>query len=118
MLKLRRTFKYRLYPNGQQREALRATLEVCRQLYNDALQERRNAWKTCRTSVTFKMQSAELPACEEADAAMRNVYAQVQQECPASCEQGYKAFFRRGRGFPRFKGKGWFDSLTHDSALA
>ena len=45
-LKIRRTFKYRLYPNRRQREALRATLEVCRQLYNDALQERREAWKT------------------------------------------------------------------------
>ncbi|PYX52647.1 MAG: transposase, partial [Acidobacteria bacterium] len=40
MLKIRKTFKYRLYPNRKQRESLLATLEVCRDLYNDALQER------------------------------------------------------------------------------
>ena len=41
---LRRTFKYRLYPNRRQREKLQATLDVCRELYNAALQERREAW--------------------------------------------------------------------------
>jgi putative transposase len=116
MLKLRRTLKYRLYPNRKQREALRATLEVCRQLYNDALQERRGAWKTCRTSVTFNMQSAELPACKEADTAMQNVYAQVLQDVLHRVDKTYQAFFRRGRGFPRFKGKGWFDSFTYPQA--
>src|SRR6266446_3768570 len=43
MLKIRKTFKYRLYPNRKQRESLLATLDVCRYLYNDALQERREA---------------------------------------------------------------------------
>ena len=61
-LKIRKTFKYRLYPNRKQRESWLATLEVCRHLYNDALQERREAWKVCRTPVTFAMQSAQLPA--------------------------------------------------------
>jgi putative transposase len=112
-LKLRRTFKYRLYPNRQQREALRATLEVCRQLYNDALQERCNAWKTCRRSVTFNLQSAELPACKEVAAAMRNVCSQAPQDVLHRVDKAYQAFFRRGRGFPRFQGKGWFDSFTY-----
>jgi hypothetical protein len=67
-LKSRRTFKYRLYPNRKQRESLAATFDVCRQLYDDALQEHRDACKTCRTSVTFILQSAQLPACKEADA--------------------------------------------------
>ena len=76
MLKIRKTFKYRLFPNRKQREALLATLEVCRHLYNDALQERREAWKLCHQSVTFAMQSAQLPACKEADVAMQGVYSQ------------------------------------------
>jgi putative transposase len=80
MLKSKRTFKYRLFPNRKQRETLARTLEVCRQLYNDALQERRAAWKTCRTGVTFNMQSAQLPACKEADGPLRSVYSQVLQD--------------------------------------
>ena len=113
MLKIRKTFKYRLYPNRKQRESLTATLDVCRHLYNDALQERRDAWKTCRTSVTFNMQSAQLPACKDADMPMRSVYSQVLQDVLHRVDKTYKAFFRRGNGFPRFKGKGWFDSFTY-----
>src|SRR6266851_1714321 len=116
MLKIRKTFKYRLYPNRKQRECLLATLEVCRDLYNDALQERREAWKLCRKSITFAMQSAQLPACKAADAAMRGVYSQVLQDVLHRVDKTYQAFFRRGNGFPRFKGKGWFDSFTYPQA--
>jgi helix-turn-helix protein len=34
---MQRTFKYRLYPNRQQRETLAAQLDLCRELYNAAL---------------------------------------------------------------------------------
>lgn len=44
----RRTFKYRLYPNRRQREKMQATLAVCRELNNAALQERREAWSSHR----------------------------------------------------------------------
>jgi transposase len=42
----RKTFKFRLYSNRQQRDRLTATLEVCRELYHAALQERIGAWKS------------------------------------------------------------------------
>ena len=113
MLKIRKTFKYRLWPSRKQRESLRATLEVCRDLYNDALQERRDAWKTCRQSVSFEMQSAQLPACKDADVSMRGVYSQVLQDVLHRVDKTYKAFFRRGNGWPRFRGKGRFDSFTY-----
>jgi putative transposase len=82
-------------------------------LYNDALKERREAWKLCHTSVSFAMQSAQLPACKEADAPMRGVYSQVLQDVLHRLDKTYKAFFRRGRGFPRFKGKERFNSFTY-----
>ena len=46
----RKTFKFRLYPNRQQRDKLHVTLDVCRELYNAGLQERIDAWKN-RTPV-------------------------------------------------------------------
>jgi putative transposase len=109
----RRTFKYRLRPNCLQKERLATTLQICRQLYNDALRERREAWKICRQSVTFKMQSDQLPACKEADPSLKSVYSQVLQDVLHRVDKTYQAFFRRGHGFPRFKGKGWFDSFTY-----
>ena len=116
MSKSRRTYKYRLWPNRKQREVLFSTLEVCRQLYNDALKERREAWKLCRTCVSFSMQSAQLPACKAADPALGKVYSQVLQDVLHRVDKTYQAFFRRGRGFPRFKGKGWYDSFTYPQA--
>ena len=100
MLKIRKTFKYRLFPNRKQREALLATLEVCRHLYNDALQERREAWKLCHQSVTFAMQSAQLPACKEADVAMQGVYSQVLEDVLDRVDKTYKAFLSTRPRFP------------------
>jgi len=104
-LKIRKTFKYRLYPNRKQRESLLATLEVCRHLYNDALQERREAWKVCRTPVTFAMQSAQLPACKQADAGMQTVYAQVLQDVLHGWTKPIRRSFAGARDFPVSKEK-------------
>ena len=56
----RRTFKYHLYPNRRQREKLQATLEVCRELYNAALQERREAWSSHRKRIYYVQQAKQL----------------------------------------------------------
>src|SRR5215468_11109967 len=54
----RRTFKYRFYPNRRQREKLQATLDVCRELYNAALQERREAWSSHRKGINYVEQAS------------------------------------------------------------
>jgi putative transposase len=43
----RKTFKYKLQPTPAQAAQLAATLRVCRELYNAALQERKEAWQKC-----------------------------------------------------------------------
>jgi putative transposase len=47
------SYKFRLYPNTDQRQALDRILEIHRQVYNTALQERRHAWKRCRVSIRY-----------------------------------------------------------------
>ncbi|PYY07003.1 MAG: hypothetical protein DMG69_21315 [Acidobacteria bacterium] len=44
---------YRLYPTLRQKSLLGQTLEVCRILYNDALHERKEAYKICRKSLNY-----------------------------------------------------------------
>ena len=60
----RKTYRFRLYPNRQQQARLVATLDVCRELYNAALQERIGAWKN-RTPVNYYTQKSQLPAIKE-----------------------------------------------------
>jgi len=52
-------------------------------------------------------------AGKQADAGMQTVHAQVLEDVLHRVDKTYQAFFRRGKGFPRFKGKGWFDSFTY-----
>jgi putative transposase len=49
----RKTFKYRLYPNRQQRERLQTTLDVCRELYDAARQERRDGYRTSKAKLNY-----------------------------------------------------------------
>ena len=111
-----KTFKYRLYPNRQQTEALSLQLaEACR-LYNAALQERRDAWRMGRISVNYYTQANQLKAIRVAgDLGLANYSAC--QDVLRRVDKTYAAFFRRVRaghktGFPRFKPRTRFDSYT------
>jgi len=113
-----RSFKYRLYPNTQQRQALNRILEIHRQLYNAALQERREAWKRCRVSISYTDQANQLKEIRrfDEDAAWLN-YSSVQQTL-RRLDKAFQAFFRRLKagekpGYPRFKGKGHFKSVCY-----
>jgi len=48
-----KAFKYRLYPTRKQADVLQFTLDRNRELYNASLEERREAWRMNRVSVTY-----------------------------------------------------------------
>jgi len=75
----RKTLKFRLYANRQQRERLTATLDVCRELYNAGLQERSKAWK-CHTSVRVLDQINQLPEIKAVRPDLAGVFSQVLQD--------------------------------------
>jgi len=113
----RKTFKFRLYPNRQQRERLSATLDVCRELYNAGLRERIEAWK-CRTPVRVFDQINQLPDIKAIRPDVAAVFSQVLQDTLRRLDKTYQAFFgrvQRGQkaGFPRFKGCNRYDSFTY-----
>ncbi len=57
---VRRAFKFRAYPTRpQEARAVRLLADQC-DLYNAALEERREAWRMRRASVSYGMQSAQL----------------------------------------------------------
>ena len=115
---LRRTFKYRLYPNRRQREKLQATLDVCRELYNSALQERREAWSSHRKGIHYVEQANQLPDIKAVRHDVRAVHSQVLQDVLRRIDKTFKAFFlrcQRGQvpGFPRFRSQSRYDSFTY-----
>ena len=118
---LRRTFQYRLYPNRRQREKLQATLEVCRELYNAALQERREAWSSHRQGIHYQAQANQLPDIKAVREDVRAVHSQVLQDALRRIDKTFQAFFlrcQRGQvpGFPRFRSKSRYHSFTYPQA--
>jgi helix-turn-helix protein len=58
-------YTFRLYPTKQQVSKLEWTLRRCKELYNAALQERREAYRLCGVSVSYRMQADQLPAIKQ-----------------------------------------------------
>lgn len=118
---MQRTFKYRLYPNRKQREILSAQLAMCRELYNAALQERIESYKTTGKGVTWLQQQSQLPAIKEVRPEFKTVHAHTLQAVLIRLNRSFQNFFRRAKkgeipGFPRFKGCSRFNSLVFTPA--
>lgn len=117
----KQAYKFRLYPTKTQLALLTDTLDRCRELYNAALQERRDAYRMAGKSITYFEQSQQLPEIKQMREEYRDIYAQVLQDVLRRVEKTFKAFFvrcKRGEtpGYPRYKGKGHYDSFTYPQA--
>jgi len=99
------SYKYRLEPNRTQAMALSEMLADFCGLYNAGLQQRIEAYRRRSVSVTYKMQAAELKAAREAAPELARWSFSAEQQCLRRLDKTYKAFFRRGYGFPRFRAK-------------
>lgn len=114
---MKRAFKYRIYPTKAQVAKLEMWLNVCRELYNAAIQERRDAWKISRTSIGFNAQSDQLPEIKRERPDVAEVYSQALQNVLHRVDTAFQHFFRRVKldqtpGYPRFKSDDRYDSLT------
>ena len=115
---MRRAYKFLLRPTSKQAAALSACLEDHRQLYNAALEERREALRMRALPVSYNRQAVQLPAIRAADPGGQGRWsAGAQQQTLRRLDKAFAAFFRRVKagdrkpGYPRFKGRGWFDSI-------
>jgi putative transposase len=111
-----RSYKFLLRPTCKQVAALEACLEDTRQLYNAALEERREAWAK-RQRVTFYTQDAQLKEIRKADIGGIGRWSfDCERAAIRRLDRAFQGFFRRVKtgdtpGYPRFKGRGWWDSI-------
>ncbi len=114
---MNKTYQFRLYPTKKQQATLNQWLALCCEVYNAALQERRDAYRVAGISIGFAHQCAELPACKEVRPELAEVNAQVVQDAVKRVDLAFAAFFRRCEageqpGYPRFRSRLRYDSLT------
>ena len=97
---------------------LEQTLEICRWVYNDTLALRKNAWEQEQRSISLYETNKILTEWKKERPDLNQVYSQVLQNVQMRVDLAFKAFFRRVKagenpGYPGFKGKGRYDSITY-----
>jgi putative transposase len=113
-----KVFRYRLKPTKSQVAILNRQLDLCRWTYNQTLALRKNAWESEDRSISYFESKRMLPIWKESKPELSEVYSQVLQEAVQRVDLAFKSFFRRVKageepGYPRFKGRNWYDSLTY-----
>jgi putative transposase len=113
---VRRAFKFRAYPTRpQEGRAVRLLADHC-DLYNAALEERREAWRMHRVSIYYGMQSAQLKDIRRADPQGQGRHSfTAQQQTLRRLDTAFAAFYTRVKkgeaGYPRFKSYGRFHQV-------
>jgi len=130
---VKRAYKLRAYPTRpQEGRAVRLLADHC-DLYNAALQERREAWRMQRVSVSYGQQSAQLREIRAADPGGQGRHSfTAQQQTLRRLNTVFAAYFQRVRdaehdrqrarsngekpkerrvGYPRFKPSQRFDQV-------
>lgn len=113
-----KAYRYRIYPTKSQVALLEQTLEICRWVYNDTLALRKGAWEQEQRSISLFETNKVLTGWKKDRPELQQVHSQILQNVQVRVDLAFKAFFRRAKagenpGFPRFKGKGRYDSFTY-----
>lgn len=118
---MRKAYKFRLYPNKQQEVKLFWTLNRCRELYNAALSERKDAYRMAGKSISYYEQKRDLPEIKEIRPEYHDIYSQVLQDVLLRLKRAFDNFFERVKngqtpGYPRFQGRNRYDSFCYPQA--
>jgi putative transposase len=113
-----KAYKYKLKTNPRFLTGCSATLDTCRELYNAAIQERRDAYQINRISINYHAQAVQLPQIKQIREDVGEVHSQVLQDALRRVDNAFDAFFRRVKhgekpGYPRFKSAARYDSFTY-----
>ena len=118
-----RTYKYRLKPTKTQAATFESWLRVTRELYNAALEERRDAWRRQRKSISRFDQFAQIVEIREERPDSALVPAIAMRGALRRIDLAFQGFFRRCKagekpGFPRFKTAHRWNSIVFENACS
>lgn len=102
-----RAYKYRLYPNNEQKVLIEKHIGSCRFIYNYALAKKVKAYQIDRINLSrFDIQS-DLPKMKRSEEYcwLKEVNSSSLQASLANLDSAYTKFFREHRRFPKFKSK-------------
>lgn len=104
---IHKSYKFRLYPNKEQQTILQNHFGACRFVYNHFLELKIKAYKETKKNLTWVDLANELPKMkqQEETAWLKEVSSVALQQSVIHLDRAYTAFFKSGKGFPKFKSK-------------
>ena len=106
-MKIKRGYRYRIYPNQEQKTIINRTLGCCRFVYNHFLALRHDEWLANHKSVGFSKSCkllTELKRRKET-AWLKEVDAVALQQSLRTLDLAFQRFFQKLARYPRFKSK-------------
>jgi transposase len=115
-----RRYMFKVYPNRAQTAALDSMRELCRQLYNAALEQRETQWRhevqrhapKERRGLSFYDQGAAIKIIRRDDPAFAVIPFDILSDVLRRLDLAFQAFFRRAKagagaasGYPRYRGR-------------
>lgn len=138
---MKKTYKFRLYPKAIPEKRLYTTLNRCRELYNAALSERKDAYKLHERHIVYQAENGQCVAVlmeasmkvravhyfeqkralveiKEVREEYKDIASHVLQDVLTHLDKAFANFFRRlangdKPGYPRFQGRDRYDSFTY-----
>ncbi len=98
-------YRFRLYPNKEQRDFLNKQIGHCRFVYNKLLEIAINDFKNNGKKWNFYEYKKLLPKLKEQYPFLKGANSQSLQEAVRWLDRAFKDFFKGLRGFPKFKKK-------------
>ena len=109
---MERAYKFRIYPNREQRILLAKTFGCARFVYNHYLNARKSKYESDKTTLNYNACSADLTMLKKSSdySWLKEVDSVALQSALKDLDIAYQNFFRRVKqgetpGFPRFKSK-------------
>ncbi len=102
-----KAYKYRIYPNREQKELINKHIGCCRYVYNLCLEKKINAYKTSKQSIPSFDLIKFLPILkkEQETSFLKEVNSLSLQAAIRNLDSAYQRFFKEKKGFPKFKSK-------------
>jgi putative transposase len=114
-----RSYTVRLKTTKRQDETLTRLLAQLCELYNMALQQRRDVWRSHRKSISYYGQSKQLTELRGGVPEYAALPVAIQRDPLRRVQRAFDGFFRRLKsgktpGYPRFRSQDRYDSFTVD----
>ena len=111
-----KAYKFRIYPNKEQKIVIDKTFGCTRFVFNKFLSERKEKYEESKIKLSAYDELKELTDLKKENKWLKEVDSRALQKCVFNLDDAFKNFFHRN-GYPRFKAKGEHESYTTNNTL-